>query len=94
MKKKVRDLAGWPPACAISAPAVGATVPSIEQLTIMKVKHIIKNRLDLICMFQGKDVNCLFSMPDEKTAEKVGTLLKNNVGINLLSAGEAEIPED
>ena len=94
INKKVRDLAGWPPAYANSAQAIGVTVPFIEELTIKEVKRILKNRVDLICMFQGKDVNCLFSMPDEKTAEKVGTILKNNVGKTLFSIGTIEIPED
>ena len=94
VKKRVRDLPGWPPACATSAAAQGAAVPFTAGVTIKDVVRVLKNRVDLICMFQGKDVNCLFSMPDEKTAEKVGTILRNNVGINLFSVGEAEIPQN
>jgi hypothetical protein len=54
----------------------------------------VKNRVDLICTFEGKDVNYPFNAPDEKTAQKLGVILNNNIGKTLFSIGTIEIPED
>lgn len=93
--KRVQDLAGWQPVTAEAfSPRGGTFAISIEQVMIKRVVRIVKNRVDLICTFEGKDVNYPFNAPDEKTAQKLGVILNNNIGKTLFSIGTIEIPED
>jgi hypothetical protein len=91
---KVMDLPGWPPDGA-GAAARGETFPiHPEQVAIKGVLRIVGNHVDFRCTFQGKDVLYPFSAPDEATAGKLVTILKNKTGASLLSIGMLEIPQD
>ena len=93
---KMMMLAGWPPEGGAGAfdPRGGTFAVSLEQVNVKEVIRIVGKRVDFTCMF-GKDVvNYIFNASDEKTAEKVATILRNHKGMDLISVGNTEIPED
>lgn len=91
---RVMDLRGWPPDGAGSGARRGTFPIHPEQVAIKEVLRIVGNHVDFRCTFQGKDVLYPFSAPDEATAGKLVTILKNNTGASLLSIGILEIPQD
>jgi hypothetical protein len=92
--QRVMDLAGWPPdGGGTWAPGETFAISS-EQVAIKEVVRIVGNHVDFRCTFQGKDVLYPFSAPDDATAEKLVTILKNSTGASLLSVGALEIPQD
>ena len=92
--QRVMDLTGWPPdGGGTWAPGETFAISS-EQVTIKGVVRIAGNRVDFSCTFTDKVVNYRFSVPDERTARRLGTILANSIGNSLFSVGMVEIPED
>jgi len=88
--KYVKDLNGWPPASGMFR----ADHPTPDQEIIKDVVQVVGKRIDFNCKYGGENVAHSFLAPDEKTAGKLETILKNNEGKTLRSIETVEIPED
>lgn len=89
------DLANWPPAISgMWKSPYGVGSPTPKQVAIKEVVRVSGKHVDFKCTFESVDVDYPFDAPDEKTAEKVATILRNHKGMDLISVGNIEIPED
>ena len=92
MIMRVMNLPNWPPDSG-GAFKTGDVFPiSPESVIIEGVVRVAGKTITFTCAFNGKQQAYDFSAPDEKTAEKVAVILKNNVGKTLFSVGMMEIP--
>jgi hypothetical protein len=61
----------------------------IEEVTSVKGREVM-----FTCTLDGKQHTYDFCAPDEKVAQKLGTILRDNVSKPLSSVGTIEIPSD
>ena len=85
----------WPPDASGTIPATGGRFAiHPHQVIIKDVVRIVKSRIDFTGQFGKELVSYSFATPDESIAEKLATILKNNMGNTVLSIGIIEIPAD
>ncbi len=89
---KLRDLLGWPPDAGGSISRGDRFAIRPGEVAIKDVQEVVKVRVTFTGMFDGRVVTYNYMAPDEKLAAKVAAILKANVGKDLLSVGDADIP--
>jgi hypothetical protein len=85
--KYVKDLIGWPPASGMFR----SHHPTPEQETIRDVVRVVGKRIEFNCKYGAENVAHSFLAPDEKTAVKLESILKDNIGNTLRSIEMVEI---
>ena len=92
---RVMNLPNWPPGgSGAFDPRKPRFAVSAEEVLIEKVTRVTEKRITFVCTLEGKPHTYDFSAPDEKIAEKLKTILENNVGLSLFSVGTIEIPPE
>ncbi len=89
------DLPEWPPSHFSGSRGRGGTLPThADQVTIGDVLNVLDNCVRFNCGYGTDTVACSLFVPDADTARKVGAILREHKGKNLLSIREVEIPAD
>jgi hypothetical protein len=89
------ELPNWPPAASGSVDwrkIVFAISP--QEVIIDAVTRLNGKEIAFVCKLDGGPHKYFFRAPDEKIAEKLNTILWNNIGMSLLSIGSIEIPPE
>jgi hypothetical protein len=93
----MQDLDGWPPTTFSATGSVrGEAVPVYAQEINIGAVGFIQ---DTSVMFRGrfdsnKNCTCTIFVPNRLTAVKVAVILSENLGADLLSIGDVELPTD
>jgi hypothetical protein len=90
MRKKLRELQGWPAQVRGGAKGLGTEQP--VGIDDDRVTQVFQSKGTTLVTMRGQlDVSYHFSATDEKTAEKVYNLVRANIGKTVWQLGDLEI---
>jgi hypothetical protein len=100
--KCVKDVVEWPPLPVFWGKEGASSAPLPELVKIQKVQRIAENKITVEGTFEEKVfdsieervVRYFLNAPDEKIADKLEKILKDNIGNPLLPVGDLEISKD
>ena len=89
---RVMDLPHWPPDSGGSFASGDRFSTSAEEVLIDEVTKVDGTKVTFTCTFDGRKLTYDFAAPSVRTAEKLATILRENVGKTLFAVGVIELP--